>query len=237
MHLTYVIADIHGRYDLLSEALKLIESRSPHGGTLIILGDFIDRGPQSKEIIERLMKGPEDNNWKWIILQGNHEDIMLQALIDFRKLAWWIRNGGGNTLESYGYKEDDLILPFKIPDEHMFWLAGLQCFHQDEYHIYVHAGVPHRKHVEKTSKYILQWMFYSSYETSGDIKKFPDKPHISGKHIVHGHHQSDKHPLLLPHRTNLDCGAFYTDRLAVGVFENKPGGPLEVIEVTKDSKS
>ncbi len=235
MSLTYVIADMHGRYDLFVKALQFIEEDSPIGGTLIILGDFIDRGPQSRQIIETLIKGPSSDRWQWIVIQGNHEDIMIQAIVDFRKLDWWIKNGGGETLISYGYQEGDLLLPFKIPEEHIWWLASLPLYHQDEHRIYVHAGVPPRKSVEKTSKYILQWMFYSQYETSGNIKKFADKPHLSGKHIVHGHHQSDKHPLLLPHRTNLDAGAFYTNRLAIGVFEDKPGGPVKIIEAKNET--
>lgn len=235
MSKTYVIADIHGRDDLLVPALYMIGADSPKGATCICLGDFIDRGPDSRRVIELLRQGQEDEQWKWIVLQGNHEDIMLQALDDPRKLNWWIGNGGGATLKSYGYENGDELTPLKVPQTDLDWLKNLPLTYEDEHRIYVHAGLPLDTSIAETNKEIKQWMLYredQEYEYSDATYHNGDAWHISGKHIVHGHHQSDKHPLLKPHRTNLDGWAWYTGRLHIGVFDDKiPGGPTHVLTV------
>jgi serine/threonine protein phosphatase 1 len=71
---TYVIADLHGRYDLLNLALTRIEASAP--GTVVFLGDYIDRGPASRQIIERLIAGPSVG-WNWVTLKGNHEELLV----------------------------------------------------------------------------------------------------------------------------------------------------------------
>jgi serine/threonine protein phosphatase 1 len=81
MRKTYAVGDLHGRFDLLCRTLDLIEADAgDEGGTFICLGDFVDRGPQSSLIVELLMRGPQRPNWRWIVLQGNHEMMMLGAL-------------------------------------------------------------------------------------------------------------------------------------------------------------
>ena len=76
MSKTYAIADLHGRLDLLEMALARITERAKLPATLVTLGDYIDRGPDSRQIIERLMGGLGRNGWRLICLKGNHEDIM-----------------------------------------------------------------------------------------------------------------------------------------------------------------
>ena len=229
---TYVIADLHGRFDLLCRAIDLVEADAgERGGTFIVLGDFVDRGPQSRNIIDLLMAGPQRPNWRWIVLQGNHEAMMLQCLSGAAPLHWWIRNGGGQTLQSYGYIDGDLIAPLKIPAEHLSWLTRLPITHEDEHRIFVHAGVPFDKPLAEAKPQTLQWMLYPGDVEHGDAEFHEDAPHVSGKHIVHGHHQSATHPLLKPHRTNLDSYAWATGRLAIGVFSDAPGGPERVLEV------
>jgi serine/threonine protein phosphatase 1 len=234
--LTFAIADMHGRFDLFEKAIELIEKHSPEGGRLIVLGDFVDRGFQSCQIIQRLIQGPSSDKWEWIVLQGNHEDIMLQAARNSHALVWWLNNGGGSTLQSYGYKDGEkLTYPLRLDEDHLAWLTHLPTYFEDDKRIFVHAGVPFTEKVEDVKKQTLQWMLYE-----GDIKglvadTYEDKPHVSGKHLVHGHHQSDKHPLLKPHRTNLDSFAWYTGRLAIGVFDDTQAEPIETLEVTDKS--
>ena len=105
MSKTYVIADLHGRADLLDLALEAIRQRaaavSGEKSTVITLGDYIDRGPQSRQVIECLMSvqvihGP------LICLKGNHEDIMWQTIRKPLSPQWWFSNGGAATLTSYG---------------------------------------------------------------------------------------------------------------------------------------
>jgi serine/threonine protein phosphatase 1 len=231
MGLTFAIADTHGRFDLLCKAVSLCEDYSRGGGTLIVLGDFVDRGPQSRSIIDLLMAGPTLPNWRWIVLQGNHEAMMLECLTNPGILKWWIGNGGNATLKSYGYQHGDDLLPLKIPTNHLMWLAELPVFHEDDHRIYVHAGVPFDQDVRETKTDTLQWMLYAGYDPMGESATImPDERHVSGKHIVHGHEQSATHPLIKPHRTNLDSFAWYTGQLAIGVFdEEQPGGPINVL--------
>jgi serine/threonine protein phosphatase 1 len=236
MSRTYAIADAHGNFDLLCKAISLAEAHAgAEGGTLIILGDFVDRGPQSASIIDLLIAGPSLPNWRWIVLQGNHEAIMLAALANpAAHLRWWVGNGGGETLKSYGYVHGDMILPLKVPAAHLAWLHSLPLWHQDAHRIYVHAGVPFDQPVTEATPQTLQWMLYPGDVDHADAEFHPDECHCTGKHIVHGHHQSELHPLLKPHRTNLDSFAWMSGRLAVGVFDDgQPGGPVEILEAVR----
>lgn len=231
--LTYAIADLHGRFDLLEAAIKLIETDSPEGGRFIVLGDFVDRGLESKQIIQRLIAGPTSDKWEWIVLQGNHEDIMLQTFRNPHCLTWWLRNGGNSTLASYGYKNGDKIsYPLQIDNDHIAWITHLPVYFEDEHRIFVHAGVPHDQLVNEVHRQTLQWMLHRGDVKSLSADLYDDKPNISGKHIVHGHHQSKDHPLLKPHRTNLDGFAWYTGKLAIGVFDESQAAPIKLLEVT-----
>lgn len=235
MKRTYAIGDLHGRFDLLCKAIDAIEADSgDEGGTFIVLGDFVDRGPHSRAIIDLLMAGPQRPNWEWIVLQGNHEVMMLTVLAEPEPhlMRWWIGNGGGATLRSYGYGQGDLLHPLRVPVEHLAWLASLPVYHEDEHRIFVHAGVPYDQPVADAQRDTLQWMLYPGDVDHDDAQVHPDERHCSGKHIVHGHHQSASHPLLKPHRTNLDSFAWKTGRLAVGVFGDTVQGVHDVLEVT-----
>jgi serine/threonine protein phosphatase 1 len=234
MNRTYAIADLHGRFDLLCRALDLIEDDAGEdGGTLVILGDFIDRGPQSRNIIDLLMAGPQRTNWRWVILQGNHEAMMLATLEQpARLLRWWVGNGGGQTLQSYGYAHGDALHPLKIPDDHLAWVADLPVYHEDAHRIFVHAGVPFDQQLGEAKAQTLQWMLYPGDVDHDDAEVHADERHVSGKHIVHGHHQSETHPLLKPHRTNLDSFAWHSGRLAIGVFDDSRAGPVKILDAT-----
>jgi serine/threonine protein phosphatase 1 len=229
---TYAIADLHGRFDLLCAALSTAEADAGGaGGTFIVLGDFVDRGPQSRNIIDLLMAGPSLPNWQWIVLQGNHEEMMLRCLSNPGLLRWWLGNGGNATLQSYGYVQGDTLEPLKIPPEHLDWLGSLPVTHEDAHRIFVHAGVPHDEPVASADPGIMQWMLYHGDVEHNDASFYPDLPHVSGKHLVHGHHQSAAHPLLRPHRTNLDSFAWLTGRLAIGVFDDARATPQRILEV------
>lgn len=228
---TYAFGDLHGRFDLLCRAIDLIEADAgDEGGTLICTGDFVDRGPQSRNIIDLFMAGPQRANWRWIVLQGNHEAMMLECLANTAILKWWIGNGGGETLRSYGYEQGDALHPLKIPSEHIDWLNHLPIAHEDAHRIFVHAGVPYDQPVNLAKPETLQWMLYSSDDIEGPADVREDLRHVSGKHIVHGHHQSATHPLRLPHRTNIDSFAWATGRLAIAVFNDTQPGPVKIMD-------
>jgi serine/threonine protein phosphatase 1 len=235
---TYVIADLHGRLDLLEKALGRIAKHARGGpGTLITLGDYIDRGPDSRGVVERLMAGGPDG-WHWINLQGNHEQITMIACADPKAIKWWLGNGGGATLVSYGQRQGEAVDTGVVPRSHIEWMQSLPLIYADKRRVYVHAGV---ERDVSLADHIMLKNDRDAYETLATWKLYDgtdDGWHEENgvkRHVVHGHHQDQSHPLLLPGRTNLDTGAYYTGRLVVGVFDDdEPGGPAEFIEVRGD---
>lgn len=217
---TYVIADLHGRIDLLEMALAKIEQNAP--GAVVFTGDYIDRGPNSAQILDRLIAGPTVSGWKWICLKGNHEDIMLQARANPAKVGWWLSNGGGQTLLSYGQSAGEMANPrVFVPQAHIDWINALPLTHVDGWRVYVHAGLDHSLPLSKQVEETLIWKLYRA----GDSADF------HGRHVVHGHHQFEDGPVLYAGRADLDTGAFYSGRLVVGVFDDDtPGGPIDLIE-------
>jgi len=219
MNQTFVVADLHGRFDLLEAALARIAAYAPEGGgTIVFTGDYVDRGPDSRRIIERLMAGPPPG-WTWITLKGNHEDMMVVSQsrrADERILnedERWLANGGRDTLASYGGT---------IPEAHLRWAGSLPAMHRDAYRVYVHAGLDSRLRLEDHDEAILLWMRYPP----GQDAPYP------GYHVVHGHTPNPEGPELYAGRTNLDTLAVRTGRLVVGVFDDDtPGGPVDLIEV------
>lgn len=224
--LTYAIADLHGRYDLLTAALEAIEtyhrSHSAGAGTIVFLGDYVDRGPQSRQVVEHLILGPEPP-WRWICLRGNHEELMLDALclgVDDD----WLANGGAYTLLSYGAGRDDEVDLSVVPADHIEWLSSLPMMHVDRHRIFVHAGVDPDRPLEDQDPSVLTWKRYPPHDWRGH----------GGRHVVHGHDQAIANPTSRDSRTNLDTVAWRTGRLAVAVFENEqPGGPTDLLEVSR----
>ena len=223
--LTYAIADLHGSFDLLERALSTIERHgaSARRRTVVFLGDYIDRGPQSRQIIERLTAGPP-SGWKWICLRGNHEGIMLQTLANELKLDWWLDNGGAQTLTSYGNPKGPYD-PSVVPIEHQNWIRARPLFYADKHRIYVHAGVDPDLPLEEQTEDTLTWMRYPTRNVDIGWRD---------KHVVHGHDPFEDGPVILAHRTNLDTLAWFTGRLVAGVFnDDLPGGPIDLIEVLR----
>jgi serine/threonine protein phosphatase 1 len=223
MGLTYVIGDLHGRFDLLMAAEERIrEDRIGQPRTIIYLGDYVDRGPQSREIIEWMM-GHKDNptDSRRIFLCGNHEDMMVTCVRQPSRIKWWLGNGGNYTLISYGLKIGDAVDVNVVPNEHIEWLDKLPILIADRHRIYVHGGVDPDKSLGKQDREEMLWKLYSNDERGhGD------------RHVVHGHHQHPYGPMVYAGRSNFDTAAWATGRLVVGVFEDdKPGGPVDLIEI------
>ena len=216
MSLTYVIPDIHGRDDLLGEALTGITARSAgESGVIITIGDYVDKGPESKQVIDRLLSGVAEG-WRFVALKGNHDAMMLDALRDPTKMAAWMEKGGDAALASYGGD------PAAVPQAHIAWLDRLRLIHVDAHRIYVHAGVDPEVPLDRQSETTLLWKRYP--------KGFSDG--FGHFHVVHGHDNFPDGPLLYDGRTNLDTLAWRTGRLVVGVFDDaRPGGPVDFIVV------
>jgi serine/threonine protein phosphatase 1 len=216
MSFTFAIGDIHGCREELERLLDRIRMARPDGGTVVFLGDYVDRGPDSKGVIDIIMAGPKSDKWKWVALKGNHEDMMVSCIRRDNPLAWWVGNGGSMTLSSYESLE--------VMGKHLAWAEALPMIHHDRYRIFVHAGVDETVPFDCQSEHDLLW------------KRFP--PHWSGtywdKHLVHGHTPESNNPLTIGNRTNIDGGCVFGGQLCCAVFDDDvPGEPIEFISVGK----
>jgi serine/threonine protein phosphatase 1 len=216
MTLTYVIPDLHGRFDLLREMLTRIEAHAAgNAGTIVVLGDYVNKGPDSRLVVERMRAGLFDG-WPFFPLKGNHDAMMVEALRDASKMLGWIEKGGDATIKSY---DGD---PSAIPQADVAWLDGLPLMHTDTHRIYVHAGLDPALPPEAQDEHTLLWRRYPKGDSAG----------FGGRHVVHGHNSNADGPELLEGRTNLDTLAWRTGRLVTGVFDdNKPGGPVDFVVV------
>jgi len=167
---TLAIGDIHGCNTALTNLLKLV--RPTREDQIIFLGDYIDRGPSSREVIETLLE--LQKSCSPIFLRGNHELMILDARNDELKSSLWQSYGGAETLFSYGanYK-NDLI---SIPDAHWAFLEQTQRYHETDTHIFVHACADPELNMADQPDWLLYWEFFDKLQ-----------PHKSGKQIVCGH--------------------------------------------------
>ena len=216
MSSTYVIPDLHGRCDLLGEALAGIAARARgQAGIVVTIGDYVDKGPDSKGVIDRLQSGL-DAGWKLVALKGNHDAMMVEALRDPEKMAPWMEKGGDTALASYGGD------PAAVPQSHIAWLDQRQLLHVDTHRLYVHAGVDPELALDRQGEATLLWKRYPKGFSGG----------FGPLHVVHGHDNHPDGPLLYEGRTNLDTLAWRTGRLTIGVFDDdRPGGPVDFIVV------
>ncbi|WP_300573545.1 metallophosphoesterase family protein [Phenylobacterium sp.] len=217
----YAIGDIHGRLDLLEAALAEIELRS-QSATVVFLGDYVDRGPESRGVVELLMGGPRRPGDTFVCLKGNHEAMMVHCLAEEAMLGWWIGNGGGATLASYGGE---------VPPDHLAWIDGLPLMHREADRVFVHAGLMPGYGLDEQDEEAVLWI-------RDRFLRCTPKDHDFGVHVVHGHTPAwdgkpdPAKPELLPHRTNLDTAAFHTGVLTVAVF-GESGPPTSAFAVMR----
>ncbi len=221
MPLTYVIPDLHGRSDLLDLALARIGAHAAGSAlTLVVLGDYVDKGPDSRGVIARLRAGmpaKQQGLWRTAMLKGNHDALMVAALRGEIAMDAWRAKGGDAALASYGGDAAE------VPAHDIAWLDGRPLSFEDAHRIYVHAGVDPALPLRRQEPLVLLTRRYADDDDSG----------LGGKHVVHGHDRHADGPLLLAHRSNLDTNAWGTGRLVIGVFDDDvPGGPVELIEIT-----
>ena len=167
---TLAIGDIHGCNVALADLLKEVQPNRED--QIIFLGDYIDRGPSSREVIESLLE--LQKSCSPIFLRGNHEVMILDARNDPLKSDLWQSYGGLETLFSYGanYK-NDLV---SIPDEHWTFIERTRRFFENETHIFVHACLDPALDMADQPDWLLFWEFFERLQ-----------PHKSGKTVVCGH--------------------------------------------------
>ena len=186
----FVIGDIHGCAKALRTIIEAIEPNSDD--ELIFVGDYIDRGPNSRDVINQVIA--LEDACRTVTLRGNHE-IMMQgvALHGFDDQVW-LANGGRATLSSYGGKLS------KIPDAHLEFFKRLRRFHENSDSIFVHAGYDPTCDMRMQTDMSIYWMHLND--------PFP-APHKSGKRVFVGHTpQSGGHILDAGHLVGVDTYCF-----------------------------
>lgn len=219
------IGDIHGRADLLDQLLAEIETRYANVPIrTIFLGDYVDRGPDSRGVIDRLIAYGE-RHADTVFLKGNHEEAMLDFLGVGDEAEAWLTWGGEETLASYGIRaawpldvgnaQEELAAI--LPDSHFRFLMNLRMTHTEQGYLFVHAGLdPDRSIADQRDRDLL-WIRAPFYERGEG--RFP------GLTIVHGH-TPVKRVENLGWRINIDTGAFWSSRLTALIIE---GGTRQFI--------
>lgn len=220
----YAIGDVHGRADLLQRLLRqIVEDMEEHPGCdnvkLVFLGDYVDRGYHSKEVIETLLR-LEIAGAGIVFLAGNHEDMMLQFFDDPAVSDLWLKTGGVATLASYGVMLPDSpdidalteasnSLSEKMPVEHREFLEGLQEHYVLGDYLFVHAGL--RPHIPLSAQ--------RRSDKLGIRREFTDSDFAFDHMVVHGH-TGVHSPQHLRNRIAVDTGAFATGHLTAAVLES-----------------
>nr|WP_269448152.1 metallophosphoesterase family protein [Lentibacillus sp. JNUCC-1] len=159
------ISDIHGALDMFEVLLEKV-SYDPAQDQLILLGDYVDRGPNACGVINKVMSLKEEGA---IVLRGNHDD-MLVTTVEEEPGAWerWSRNGAKETLLSYEPDMDQLHLPdSELFKKHVAFLKQLDYYYETDTHIFVHAGVVPGLPLEETDPFDLVWIresFFQKYK-------------------------------------------------------------------------
>ena len=228
---TIAVGDIHGHLDLLDELLAQIgddmSSRPAIRPICIFLGDYIDRGPSSRETIDRLIEHAETT--ESVFLKGNHEQIAISCLRDRGLFERWMRLGGLETLMSYGItpgasSDDRQIVRLQaafhdaLPQSHFRFFRELQSSFACGDYFFAHAGVKPDIPLSRQKDSDLLWIRQEFLSSHSDF----------GKIIVHGHTPT-REIEVGPNRINIDTGAFATGRLTCLVIDESS---LSVIDTS-----
>lgn len=227
----YAVGDIHGRLDLLDQLLDMIsrddaEQDPVERRTLIFLGDYIDRGPDSRGVIDRLLYGMPEG-FEAIHLKGNHEEILLRSLTDPGTVPMWMANGGIETLASYGVlRKDHTGIPLRaqflgpalaraLPEDHLAFYESRPLTVAFGDYLFVHAGLQPGVALAQQSEYDMLFIREPFLSHRGSF----------GKVVVHGHTPVAE-PEMRPNRIGIDTGAFFTGHLTALRLEGEYRGFL-----------
>ena len=214
--LVYAVGDIHGYSAQLGALIReisddLARSRPDERPLLVFLGDYIDRGPDSRGAIDMVLALEEDGPFEVVALKGNHEDALLRVLTDEDFGPNWIRNWGQSTLRSYGVEVPapgteavetarvQAQLASALPLAHHDFLRRCVMSRTVGDYLFVHAGVRPGVPLSEQEDRDLMWIRYDFLESDEDF----------GKVVVHGHTPSDE-PERKANRIGLDTGVYYS---------------------------
>jgi len=193
------IGDIHGCYELLLDLVERSIMFDPDEDRLVFLGDYLDRGANSKEVVDYVSGLKKHYPGQIVLLKGNHEDLALRAMLcigdeeacTHARMLWYL-NGGEATVNSFRgiEKARQTLIPF---------IGSLELYHETEEHIFVHAGIPYGKSPETASSDEILWD--RSYSYNGR------------KTLIVGHSPKSKIERL-KNIISLDTGAYMTGKLS-----------------------
>ena len=198
MERIFAVGDIHGSFDRLTSLLAIVDN-DPKKDTLLFIGDYIDRGPQSREVVDYLI-GLLRRQSRVIFLKGNHEQMLELYLSGADRLSF-LANGGQATLDSYLKAS----LPGEgnpIPNAHLDFFGNLRLYYETDQYIFVHAGLKPNIPLEEQDEWDMLWIrdefIYSDFDF--------------GKRVIFGHTPFRK-PLILENKIGIDTGAVYGNKL------------------------
>jgi serine/threonine protein phosphatase 1 len=231
----YAVGDVHGRHDLLQSLIGQVLSHADQAPdaqkVLLFVGDYVDRGKASKEVIDFLLKF-DVPGWQKIFLRGNHDQAVLDFLDDPKFYRVWKGYGAQETLFSYGVMpprfdddcafaraRDEFVL--KCPATHLEFLKNLHYTHIEGDYLFVHAGIRPGIALENQTPEDLLWI--------REDFLFSRQP--LGKLVVHGH-TPGKTPVRRKNRICIDTGAYATGHLTAVILEDDRCGFLTTSERT-----
>ncbi len=231
----YVIGDIHGRNDLFERLIAAIEEEAAGANGLdirvILLGDLVDRGPESAMVISNARDWQKRRNVR--ILAGNHEEMFLRSFESTSVLRQFLRHGGRETILSYGMPADQYnqasleelqsLMVEYIPNEDREFLAGFDEFVIAGDYVFVHAGIQPGIELEEQSREDLLWIRERFLEF--------DEPHP--RYVVHGHTIFEQ-PDVRRNRIGIDTGAYRHGRLTALVLEGTSRRFIQAVDADGD---
>lgn len=217
MPLTYAIGDVHGSLDKLKSLVEAcLEHADGRDMRLVLLGDYIDRGPDSAGVVRLLMSLQLELQEHLIALKGNHEAWALALLDGEAEVGMWLRNGGGETLASYAAKDIG-----DLPRTHLDWMRSLRLSYDDGRRFFVHAGVDPGKPLDAQDEDTLLWIREPFLTDARDY----------GRLIVHGHTPlTSEKPDLRGNRLNLDTAAVFGGPLTAALFDDTQTEPVAYLQ-------
>jgi serine/threonine protein phosphatase 1 len=226
----FAIGDVHGRVDLLARATRAIEAQAaetPKRTVAIFLGDYIDRGPGSREVVKHLIALKTRAPFELTFLRGNHEQVLLDLVAGKEDTPRWLAYGGRETLASYGAALPARGAPSApalreialkaIPPEHLQFLAATELMRVLGDYVFVHAGLKPDRLIEEQSEADMLW-----------LRPVAESPPLWAETVVHGHTPHPM-PFVGPWRIGIDTGAFVTGALTLLRLEGEKRSFLKAV--------
>ncbi|HKA78632.1 MAG TPA: metallophosphoesterase family protein [Xanthobacteraceae bacterium] len=212
--MTFGVGDIHGCLDKLERLVARCEAHAGNRPTrFVFVGDYIDRGPNSRGVIEFLMGMQRARPGMVVCLRGNHEQLAINAHDSPAAMPAWLHNSAAATMRNYPENDGVIIAP------HLAWLRALPFCLDDGLRFFVHAGVDLAVPLNEQDDEIMLWMREPFLTQSDEVD--------CGRFIVHGHTpQTNGTPDLRKHRVNLDTAAVMGGPLTAAAFDDTRPEPL-----------